>query len=77
MISFGDGAHETQIGMLRRAAEGRWTVEPLREGQEPDRPDSLLLRLERVDADGMHGQLVETGEPSDFDWITYPHVHIY
>lgn len=81
MITFGDGAHSAMIEMLQDAAGAQWLVEPLREGQQPDRPDSTIVKLNIVDKTGMHGWILgEDGVPAEgmttFDWITYPHVHV-
>ncbi len=81
-ISFGDGAHKTMLDMLQRAADGGWTVEPLKAGQEPGHDATTLIRLRRVDSDGMHGEILDgtgdpTGQHATFGWMDYSRVHIY
>src|SRR6266496_1902510 len=54
-IMFGDGAHQAMVEMLQVAAEGRWLVSVLQEGQDPDAADAALVMVNAVDAEGLHG----------------------
>ncbi len=79
-ISFGDGAHDAMVRMLQEAADGGWTVEPLRAGEEPG--GGTTIRLTAVNTYGLGGQVLTpdgepTGRTATFDWVTFPHVHIH
>ena len=83
MITFGDGAHDVMVRMLQEVTRVGWTVEMLRDGEQPERPDSIAVELVRVDGEGVTGWVLNDlggragAEPRTFDWVTYPHVHIY